>query len=211
ELVAAITRAGAEPVSIVRIGDHTDISDLQIETPLAPASEQFPAPNYRDEEPQVQPGPQAGDQVIEDAASGASTGVHDIVAATPDSATVAVERQGWNRVYAVETADGQRLDAIVLDEDRQVIGLLSQLWTAIRLRGVGRRSATNLRQAAERAALMTYAARAAGVNTPELHGVANGPGSIVLLGEHIDQGAALSNLAAEDITDDLMIATWNEL
>src|SRR5699024_8050831 len=94
---------------------------------------------------------------------------------------------------------------------RQVIGLLSQLWTAIRLRGVGRRSATNLRQAAERAALMTYAARAAGVNTPELHGVANGPGSIVLLGEHIDQGAALSNLAAEDITDDLMIATWNEL
>src|SRR5690625_827436 len=140
-----------------------------------------------------------------------ATGVLDILAATPEPASVVVEREGWNRVYAVETTAGERLDAIVLDEDRQVIGLLSQLWTALRLRGVGRRSATNLRQAAERAALMTYAARAAGVNTPSLHGVADGPGSIVLLGEHIDNATALINLPDESITDEVIVAAFREL
>ena len=206
DLVAAISRAGAEPVSIVRISDHTNVSDLQIETPLAPPSK-FQLPNYLDD------GDEFGDVGADEspAEPPATTGVHDIVAATTDSATVAVEREGWNRVYAVETTGGERLDAIVLDEDRQVIGLLSQLWTALRLRGVGRRSATNLQQAAERAALMTYAARAAGVNTPELHGVAEGPGSIVLLGEHIHGAVPLNDLPREQITSELMVAAWQQL
>lgn len=188
-LVAAITHAGADPVSVVRIGDHTNVRDLRVDTPLSP-SRPSPGP----------PAPAAGDPQL-----------RDILHSTPESATVAVEREGWNRVYAVETASGERLDAIVLDEDRQVIGLLSQLWTALRLRGVGRRSATNLRQAAERAALMTYAARAAGVNTPELHGVAEAPGSIVLLGEHLDGATTFEALAAQEVTDDLMRTAWVQL
>src|SRR5699024_5447350 len=85
------------------------------------------------------------------------TAVQRIVAATPEPATVTMEREGWNRVYAIDGANGRRWDAIVLDEDRQVIGLLSQVWMALQLRGMGRRSATNLRQAADRAALMSYA------------------------------------------------------
>jgi len=208
DLVAAISRAGAEPVSIVRISDHTNVSDLQIETPLAPPPSKFQLPNYLDEDDGFGDG---GAEELRTEPSGPTTGVQDIVAATTDSATVAVEREGWNRVYAVETTDGDRLDAIVLDEDRQVIGLLSQLWTALRLRGVGRRSATNLRQAAERAALMTYAARAAGVNTPELHGVAEGPGSIVLLGEHIHGAVPLNDLPREQITTELMVTAWQQL
>jgi len=207
DLVAAISRAGAQPVSIVRISDHTNVSDLQIETPLAPPPSKFQLPNYLDD------GDEFGDVGAGESPTEppATTGVHDIVAATTDSATVAVEREGWNRVYAVETTGGDRLDAIVLDEDRQVIGLLSQLWTALRLRGVGRRSATNLRQAAERAALMTYAARAAGVNTPELHGVAEGPGSVVLLGEHIHGAVPLNDLPRERITTELMVTAWQQL
>src|SRR5690625_2305181 len=207
DLVAAISRAGAQPVSIVRISDHTNVSDLQIETPLAPPPSKFQLPNYLDD------GDEFGDVGAGESPTEppATTGVHDIVAATTDSATVAVEREGWNRVYAVETTGGERLDAIVLDEDRQVIGLLSQLWTALRLRGVGRRSATNLQQAAERAALMTYAARAAGVNTPELHGVAEGPGSIVLLGEHIHGAVPLNDLPREQITTELMVTAWQQL
>src|SRR5690625_3153206 len=208
DLVAAISRAGAEPVSIVRISDHTNVSDLQIETPLAPPPSKFQLPNYLDEDDGFGDG---GAEELRTEPSGPTTGVQDIVAATTDSATVAVEREGWNRVYAVETTDGDRLDAIVLDEDRQVIGLLSQLWTALRLRGVGRRSATNLRQAAERAALMTYAARAAGVNTPELHGVAEGPGSVVLLGEHIHGAVPLNDLPRERITTELMVTAWQQL
>lgn len=194
DLVAAIIKTGVQPTSLVRIGEHTNVTDMRIETPTATSFTRF---NYL-ESPEPTP-------VAE------QSGASDIVASTADSATVAVEREGWNRVYAVETTSGERFDAIVLDEDRQVIGLLSQLWTAIRLGGVGRRSATNLRQAAERAALMTYAARAAGVNTPQLHGVAQGPGSIVLLGEHIDQGKSLNSLPDSAISDEVMVAAWKEL
>lgn len=221
-LVDAITRAGAVPVSIVRLGDHLDLTMTEVVVPHAAG-----------EDPDARPGDDVATAPAGNvaAASGESTpagedssprerraakrlnstGVLDILAATPEPASVVVEREGWNRVYAVDTADGERLDVIVLDEDRQVIGLLSQVWTAIRLRGVGRRSATNLRQAAERAALMTYGARAAGVNTPELHGVAEGPGSIVLLGQHIDDATTVMNLPDEAITDDVIVASFREL
>src|SRR5699024_9848055 len=88
DLVAAISRAGAEPVSIVRISDHTNVSDLQIETPLAPPSK-FPLPNYLDG------GDEFGDAGADEspAEPPATTGVHDIVAATTDSATVRSEER----------------------------------------------------------------------------------------------------------------------
>lgn len=196
DLVAAISRTGVQPASIVRIGSGMNVSALEIQTPTAPTVS-----------------PSNGQDLLQgelDLPGGArDPEVHEILAATSDPATLAVERTGWNRVYAVETVDGNRMDAVVLDEDRQVIGLLSQVWTAIRLRGVGRRSATNLRQAAERAALMTYSARAAGVNTPQLHGVAHGPGSIVLVGEHLPDATPLADL--DQITDDMVVAALQEL
>lgn len=198
ELVSAITRAGAVPASIVRIGDFPRLADEQITISRTGA-----VPWLAEEDEQ--------EELDLDLPSQAEAPVEEVVAAATVPATVAVEREGWNRVYAVQTTDGQRLDAIVLDEDRQVIGLLSQVWTAIRLRGVGRRSARNLRQAAERAALMTYSAREAGVNTPQLHGVAEGPGSIVLLGEHIDGATALANLPDREITDEVIVAAFTEL
>ncbi|HLS03098.1 MAG TPA: TIGR00374 family protein, partial [Beutenbergiaceae bacterium] len=219
DLVGAIVKTGVEPTSIVRIGQHNNVSDMRIETPTFPAPPRDaaepakPADASKPAQRLDAAAPAEPAEAAEFPAGGASghTGAVDIVASTPDSATVVVEREGWNRVYAVHTTSGDRFDAIVLDEDRQVIGLLSQVWTAIRLRGVGRRSATNLRQAAERAALMTYAAQAAGVNTPHLHGVAEGPGSIVLLGEHIDHGQALNHIDDDELTDELMIAAWQEL
>lgn len=203
DLLAAVMRAGADPVSIVRVGTHENLASLEIAIPPLRPRGPFGLP-----EPDPAPVGIATEPVV---TSVSTTGILDIIAATPESASVVVEREGWNRVYAVETTDGRRLDAIVLDADRQVIGLLSQLWTAIRLRGVGRRSATNLRQAAERAALMTYAARTAGVNTPELHGVADGPGSMVLLGEHVENGRKLASLEAGEITHDLMREAFIQL
>ncbi|MPV51343.1 hypothetical protein GCG21_15265 [Pseudactinotalea sp. HY160] len=139
------------------------------------------------------------------------TTVQRIVAAIPEPATVTMEREGWNRVYAVDAFDGRRWDVVVLDEDRQVIGMLSQVWTALQLRGMGRRSATNLRQAADRAALMSYAAVAAGVNTPRLHGVAESRASVVLVGEHVRGAQAADSLAAEELTDEVMTAAWHQL
>lgn len=139
------------------------------------------------------------------------TAIRGIAAGLPESATVAIEREGLNRVYAVLDAEGDRWDAVVLDRDRQVIGMLAWLWSAVRLRGFGRRNAVSLQQAADRAVLMTYAAAAAGVNCPRLRGIARSEESIVLLGEHIDGAQNLSDYTVDHITDAVMDSAWEQL
>lgn len=139
------------------------------------------------------------------------TAFRGIAAVLPESATVAIEREGLNRVYAILDRDGNRWDAVVLDRDRQVIGLLAWLWSAIRLRGIGRRNAVSLRQAADRAVLMAYAASAAGVNSPDLRGIARSDESIVLLGEHVDGAQNLSDYTIDRVTDEVMDHAWRQL
>src|SRR5665648_1005899 len=61
------------------------------------------------------------------------TRVRDVAAAHPsgddalatDLAAVAITRYGDNRVYAMTTENGDRLDVVVLDGDRQVVGILT--------------------------------------------------------------------------------------
>jgi len=131
--------------------------------------------------------------------------------AHPTSATVAAERPGQNRVYAVIGTDGDRWDTVVLDADRQVIGVLASIWSVIRLRGLERRAAVSLRQAAERAALMYYAATAAGVNSPRLHGIAEADDSVLLVGEHIRGARSVLDLSASAVTDEVMVRAWEQL
>ncbi|UFU06379.1 lysylphosphatidylglycerol synthase transmembrane domain-containing protein [Ruania halotolerans] len=128
-----------------------------------------------------------------------------------DSATVATEREGANRVYAVTDADGVRWDAVVLDADRQVIGWLNALLSTLARRGLDRRATVSLRQSAERASLMYYAAAAAGVNCPRLHGIAEAGASVLLLGEHVPGARQVSDIAAESITDEMMHSAWEQL
>ncbi len=135
--------------------------------------------------------------------------------ATPDhvqeSATVATEREGANRVYAVTDTDGRRWDAVVLDADRQVIGWLNGLITTLTRRGLDRRTSVSLRQSAERASLMYYAAAAAGVNCPRLHGIAEAGASVLLLGEHVPDARQLADVPDAVITDEVMMNAWEQL
>ena len=103
---------------------------------------------------------------------------------SPAPSSVAIARYSDNRVYDLSQADGPRLDVVVLDGDRQVIGVLTRFWRSLRLRGIDGRSVVSLRQAAERAALLAYAAQAAGVRTPRLLGVAEADDSMLLVQEH---------------------------
>ncbi|WP_163541477.1 lysylphosphatidylglycerol synthase transmembrane domain-containing protein [Occultella kanbiaonis] len=146
-----------------------------------------------------------------DVLAGPSDTETSLLAQLPESATVANEREGANRVYAVIDSDGVRWDAVVLDGDRQVIGMLSAVISTIVRRGLARRTAVSLRQAAERAALMYYAASAAGVNSPRLRGIAETEDSVLLLGEHIDHARQLSDLPNSAITDEVMINAWKQL
>jgi uncharacterized membrane protein YbhN (UPF0104 family)/tRNA A-37 threonylcarbamoyl transferase component Bud32 len=128
-----------------------------------------------------------------------------------DSTAVALERHGGNRVYAVYNGTGDRWDAIVLDGDRQVVGLLAQTWRALRLRGMDRRSVVSLRQAAERAALLNYAAAAAGVRTPQLIGIGQAGDSMILLQDHPGGLRSIRDMRPAEITDASLEAVWRQL
>lgn len=126
-------------------------------------------------------------------------------------AAVALVRYADNRVYAMTTETGERLDVVVLDGDRQVVGSLTRIWRSLRLRGIEGRTVVSLRQAAERAALLAYAARAAGVRTPRLLAISEAEDSMLLVQEHVARAVPLREVAPEDITDEVLASVWEQL
>ncbi|WP_199424777.1 lysylphosphatidylglycerol synthase transmembrane domain-containing protein [Actinotalea solisilvae] len=207
-LVAGIRRAGFEPVCLVRVGDLTD-DDPAATTPRA--------------EPVVA-APRAD-------GSGATAGTTDAGAVPPSSATapssaspphatdgepadlaaVAITRHSDNRVYAMTTDDGERLDVVVLDGDRQVVGILVRFWRSLRLRGLDGRAVVSLRQAAERAALLAHAAWSAGVRTPRLLALAEAEDSMLLVQQHAYGAVPLRDLPPEALSDEVLDAVWDQL
>ncbi|MCU1431028.1 MAG: flippase-like protein [Actinotalea sp.] len=128
-----------------------------------------------------------------------------------DLAAVAITRYGDNRVYAMTTEDGDRLDVVVLDGDRQVVGMLTRFWRSLRLRGIDGRAVVSLRQAAERAALLAYAAWSAGVSTPRLLAMAEAADSMLLVQQHAHGAVPLRDLPPEALSDDVLDAIWEQL
>jgi len=145
------------------------------------------------------------------AAGGAPDGAPTTTAAAMEPATRALTRYSHHRIYELTTVDGEHLDVVVLDGDRQVLGALSRLWRSLRLRGLDRRSVVSLRQATERAALLSYAARAAGVRTPKLLSIAEAEDSMLLVQEEVRGAVPLSALPPEQITDELLREIWAQL
>ncbi|MEV7974120.1 flippase-like domain-containing protein [Cellulomonas sp. NPDC089187] len=120
-------------------------------------------------------------------------------------------RYSDHRVYEMTTADGSLYDVLIYDGDRQVIGFLSRLWRSIRLRGLDGRSTVSLRQAAERSALLSYTATAAGVCSPQLHALSEAESSMILVQDRIDDAVPLADLNPEAIDDDALRAIWAQL
>jgi uncharacterized membrane protein YbhN (UPF0104 family)/tRNA A-37 threonylcarbamoyl transferase component Bud32 len=131
--------------------------------------------------------------------------------AVSDSTSAALDRAGGNRIYAVFDRAGERWDAIVLDGDRQVLGFLQATWRALRLRGMDRRSVRSLRQAAERAALLGYAATAAGVRTPRLVGVGEAADSMMLLQTHPRGLRSMRDMRPSEISRTALVDVWRQL
>lgn len=123
----------------------------------------------------------------------------------------ALTRSTRHRVYQMTTGTGDQLDVIVIDRDRQVVGSLARLWRSIRMRGLEGRSVMPLRQATERAALLSYAARAAGVRTPKLLSVAEADESMLLVQERPGHAVPLADLAPEQLTDQVLREIWAQL
>ncbi len=116
------------------------------------------------------------------------------------------------RRYRVQLEDGSSLDVTVVDREQQAQGFFYRVWRRLALRGLTQpRSLQSLRQALEQEALLAYAAIAAGANAPRLIATSElGPDAVMLVYEHID-ARSLDTLADEEITDDLLRATWEQV
>ena len=116
------------------------------------------------------------------------------------------------RRYRVTLEDGPPIDVTVVDREQQAQGFFYRLWRRMTLRGITqRRSLQTLRQALEQEALLAYAAIAAGANAPRLIATSElGPDAVILVYEHIE-ARPLDALPDEEITDELMRASWQQV
>jgi uncharacterized membrane protein YbhN (UPF0104 family)/tRNA A-37 threonylcarbamoyl transferase component Bud32 len=132
-----------------------------------------------------------------------------VVAEVAPRSGVTLDPVGAHRVYSAWDTAGTRWYVVVLDGDRQVVGYLASLWATLRMRGLDRRRAATLRDAAEHSALLAYAAADAGVRTPPLEGIAGAQDSVLVVSRHIEHAHRLRELPELDETllDDL----WTEL
>lgn len=114
------------------------------------------------------------------------------------------------RRYEVECADGMVLDAIVLERDRQALGgLIYWLYGWIRLRGPAQqRGMFSLRRAVNQEALISYALRDAGINTPRLVTVRVLSADAALLVYERSHAVAIEQSAEQKVTDALLVRVW---
>jgi uncharacterized membrane protein YbhN (UPF0104 family) len=240
-LVEGVRRAGLDPVRVVRVGAISATSPprttlARTSAPIGYAEHGLQVgrggavgPVVAEGDAVVAEGDAIEHAVVESRADDGAAppvGYHDgapltraptaddaarVIASAAAPSTLALERPGQGRVYAVTDVAGGRWDVVALDGDRQVIGALASVWSAIRLRGLERRTVVSLRQAAERAALLAYAATAAGVRSPGLVGLAEIEDSVVLAHEHVTDAVPFTDLDPDAITDQVLADAWAQL
>lgn len=134
------------------------------------------------------------------------------VSASREETLDAADAADRGRRYFVTLDDGRPLDVTVVDREQQAQGFFYRVWRNLTLRGFAtRRSLQSLRQALEQEALLAYAAIAAGANAPKLIATSElGPDAVMLVYEHTG-GRTLDSLPEEEITDELLRHTWNQV
>ncbi|GAB3158590.1 hypothetical protein GCM10027059_03600 [Myceligenerans halotolerans] len=203
DLVTAVRRAGFRPQAVVRVravSDHAEGDDDAAPLTAEPVTEvdETGAATTRVPFSVLRAPREAGSRPGRPAPPS-------------DPATLALARTRDTRVYALFTDDGVRRDVVVLDGDRQVVGTVTRLWRALRLRGIEGRAAISLKAVAERHALLSYAAMAAGVRTPRLHGIGEAGDSVALVLEHPEGATPLAQVPADDIDAEVLAEAWDQL
>jgi uncharacterized protein (TIRG00374 family) len=114
-----------------------------------------------------------------------------------------------SRHYSAATQDNGQLDVVVFDWDQQAAGAFYRLYRWLRVRGqISHQTPLSLDRAVERRALLSYAAREAGVPTPRLRSqVRVGAETVALAYEHWDgitlaqRGLACSDAELDRVWD----------
>ncbi|WP_062467506.1 lysylphosphatidylglycerol synthase transmembrane domain-containing protein [Demequina maris] len=136
---------------------------------------------------------------------------HDADQPELDAVTDALARTRHGRVYAMTTVEGHHLLVVALDGDQQAAGFVSKLWTSLRLRGIDTRPDVSLRQSAEATALVSHAARVAGVRTGRVLGMGQIRDTMLLVYQRPPVSRPLTDVPVSEMTDALMDALWAEV
>ncbi|MCK6211235.1 flippase-like domain-containing protein [Georgenia sp. EYE_87] len=231
-LVRGLRRAGLDPAKVVRMdpvltGTHAQAWTVTTSSPIGyterlrepsgiTADDDAARHRHRPAPPEpttpadllaaVDQEGATGDTIIPDPL----TDPGQVLQEVSSSAVLTLDVESAHRLYAIWDTEGRRHDVTVLDGDRHVVGVLASLWESVRLRGIDRRPATTLREAANRAALMAFATRAAGVRTPELVGITESRDSVLIVHEHI-HARRLDELSPDELDDELLEQIWAQL
>jgi undecaprenyl-diphosphatase len=114
--------------------------------------------------------------------------------------------------YFATLDDGQGVFVKVRGDEERAADLLFRVYRFLRLRNVGdARPFSSLRRTVEHEALVSLYARDVGILTPRMRGVVDvGSGSMLLAQDLID-GTSLDALADDEVTADIMRATWRQV
>jgi len=128
-----------------------------------------------------------------------------------DEVSTALGRRRAGRVYTLATVEDHHLLVVALDGDQHVAGFVARLWSSIRLRGISARADVSLRHTAEATALVSYAARNAGVRTARVLGMAQSRDTMIIIYQRPSQVKPLSETAASEISDQALDAIWEQV
>jgi len=113
------------------------------------------------------------------------------------------------RRYLATSRSNDTLRVTVLDRDLEGAGLVSALWTSLRLRDEPGKGAFNMRRAVDQAALIAYAAENAGTPVPRLLLTTEvGPDSCALVHQQIP-GTTFDQI--DELTDRDLDSAWRAL
>jgi glycosyltransferase 2 family protein len=114
--------------------------------------------------------------------------------------------------YFASSASGDRLFVKTLGEDERSADRLFRLYRRTVPHDLGdERPFSSLRRAVEHEGLVALAARNVGIRTPRLVALARAePNGFVLAYEAVE-GRSLDRVAADDVTDEILAAVWNEV
>jgi len=130
---------------------------------------------------------------------------------TLDDISQALGRTRLGRVYAITTRENHHLIAVALDGDQHAAGLVAKWWSSVRLRGINARADVSLRHSAEAMALVSHAARGAGVHTARVLGMSQVHDTIVIVYQRPAATRPFGDLPPEDVTDLLLDSLWSEI
>jgi len=128
-----------------------------------------------------------------------------------DEVSTALGRTRHGRVYSLLTKENHHLIVVTLDADQHAVGFLTKLWQSVRLRGIDARADVSLRHSAEATALVSHAARGAGVRTARVLGMSQARDSMIVVYQRPLAARPLADIDPSTVTDAAIDTIWDQV